>query len=133
MSEEITRRALPFPDAAPEEACLVVIYGGPVLGKPFALNGETTIGRDPSNTISFDLFDVSRQLARLSSRDAGWILEDLASMNGTQVNGIDVRGEMQLRNGDLIRVGSAILKYIAGGNVESLFHEEIYRLTRKPA
>lgn len=129
MPEEITRRALPLPDAAPEEACLVVIYGGPVLGKRYALNGETTIGRDPGNTLSFDLFDVSRQHARLSSTGAGWTLTDLGSMNGTQVNGIDVRGEMQLRNGDLIRVGGAILKYIAGGNVESLFHEEIYRLT----
>jgi two-component system cell cycle response regulator len=129
MPEEITRRALPFVDAAPEEACLIVIYGGPVLGKRYALSGETTIGRDPASTIPFDLFDVSRQHARLSPCDSGWCLADLGSMNGTQVNGIDLRGEMQLRNGDLIRVGGAILKYIAGGNIESLFHEEIYRLT----
>jgi two-component system cell cycle response regulator len=129
MAEEITRRALPFVDAAPEEACLVVIYGGPVLGKRYALSGETTIGRDPATTIPLDLFDVSRMHARLFPCDAGWCLNDLGSMNGTQVNGFDIRGEMQLRNGDLIRVGGAILKYIAGGNVESLFHEEIYRLT----
>ncbi len=56
-------------------------------------------------------------------------MADLGSMNGTQVNGTDVRADMQLRNGDLIRIGGAIFKYIAGGNVESLFHEEIYRLT----
>ncbi|HKR64562.1 MAG TPA: GGDEF domain-containing protein [Thermoanaerobaculia bacterium] len=129
MGEEITRRALPFVDAAPEEACLVVIYGGPVLGQRFALTGDTTIGRDPSSTIPFDLFDVSRQHARLFLSDSGWTLSDLGSMNGTQVNGTDIRGEFPLRNGDLIRVGGAILKYIAGGNVESLFHEEIYRLT----
>jgi hypothetical protein len=45
MPEEITRRAMPFVDAAPEEACLVLIYGGRELGKRFALDGETTIGR----------------------------------------------------------------------------------------
>lgn len=129
MPEEITRRAMPFVDAAPEEACLVLIYGGPELGKRFALDGETTIGRDRVNTIPVDLFDVSRVHARLSSFDAGWMIADLGSTNGTQVNGADIRGEFQLRNGDLIRVGGAIFKYIAGGNVESLFHEEIYRLT----
>src|SRR4051794_24496190 len=80
MAEEITRRALPFVDAAPEEACLVVIYGGPVLGKRYALSGETTIGRDPGTTIPFDLFDVSRQHARLFPCDAGWCLSDLGSM-----------------------------------------------------
>lgn len=129
MPEEITRRALPFVDAAPEEACLVLIYGGPELGKRFALGGVTLIGRDPANTIPLELFDVSRVHARLAPADAGWIISDLGSTNGTQVNGSDIRGEFQLRNGDLIRAGGAIFKYIAGGNVEALFHEEIYRLT----
>lgn len=120
---------MPFVDAAPEEACLVLIYGGPELGKRFALSGDTLIGRDPGNTIPLELFDVSRVHARLRPFDAGWTIADHGSTNGTQVNGGDIRGEFQLRNGDLIRVGSAIFKYIAGGNVESLFHEEIYRLT----
>ena len=34
-----------------------------------------------------------------------------------------------LRNGDLIKVGGAIFKFISGGNVEGLYHEEIYRMT----
>jgi two-component system cell cycle response regulator len=129
VPEETTRRALPFVDAATEDACLVVIYGGPELGKRFALRGETTIGRDASSTIALDLFDVSRQHARLVASEAGWSIADLGSMNGTQVNGVDIRADMPLSNGDLVRIGGAIFKYIAGGNVESLFHEEIYRLT----
>jgi two-component system cell cycle response regulator len=129
MPEEITRRAMPFVDAAPEESCLVLIYGGPELGKRFTLSGETSIGRDRVNTIPLDLFDISRAHARLSPFESGWTISDLGSTNGTQVNGGDIRGEFQLRNGDLIRVGGAIFKYIAGGNMEALFHEEIYRLT----
>jgi two-component system cell cycle response regulator len=129
VADEITRRALPLVDAAPEEACLVLIYGGPELGKRFALNGETTIGRDPQSTIPIELFDISRAHARLSPFESGWTITDLGSTNGTQVNGGDIRAEFQLRNGDLIRVGGAIFKYIAGGNMEALFHEEIYRLT----
>jgi two-component system cell cycle response regulator len=120
---------MPFVDAAPEEACLILIYGGPELGKRFTLDAETTIGRDRTNTIPLDLFDISRAHARLSPFENGWTIADLGSTNGTQVNGADIRGEFQLRNGDLIRVGGAIFKYIAGGNVEALFHEEIYRLT----
>jgi diguanylate cyclase (GGDEF)-like protein len=129
VREEITRRLIPVVDAPPEEACLVLIYGGPQLGKRFTLAGETLIGRDFSNTIPLDLFDVSRQHARLVRVDAAWTIADLGSTNGTQVNGEDIRGQYPLRNGDLIRVGGAIFKYIAGGNVESLFHDEIYRLT----
>lgn len=34
-----------------------------------------------------------------------------------------------LRNGDLVRCGGAVFKFIDGGNVEALYHEEIYRLT----
>lgn len=43
------RRALPFVEAPPEEACLVLIYGGPKLGKRFTLAGETLIGRAGGN------------------------------------------------------------------------------------
>jgi diguanylate cyclase (GGDEF)-like protein len=37
--------------------------------------------------------------------------------------------EMQLRNGDLVKIGRTIFKFIAGGNIESAYHDEIYRLT----
>ena len=33
------------------------------------------------------------------------------------------------KNGDLIKIGGAIFKFLQGGNIESLFHEEIYRMT----
>jgi diguanylate cyclase (GGDEF)-like protein len=34
-----------------------------------------------------------------------------------------------LRNGDLVRCGGAVFKFIDGGNVEALYHEALYRLT----
>jgi two-component system, cell cycle response regulator len=38
-------------------------------------------------------------------------------------------GTATLANGDLITIGGVIFKYIGGGNIEALFHEEIYRMT----
>lgn len=121
-----------YPPAQPElsgDACLILIYGGPELGKRFELTKDATIGRDASNDICVDLPFISRQHARLTRGDKGWSVSDLGSRNGTHINGHIIEGETLLRNGDQIKVGGAIFKYIAGGNVEALFHEEIYRMT----
>ncbi len=111
------------------EACLILIYGAPDLGKRYALTHEITIGRDATADICVDMSFVSRQHARLTCRGDSWSVHDLGSRNGTQVNGIAVTNPVTLDNGDQIKIGGAIFKYVAGGNVEALFHEEIYRMT----
>jgi diguanylate cyclase (GGDEF)-like protein len=35
----------------------------------------------------------------------------------------------KLKDGDYLRVGNCIYRFLAGGNVETEYHEEIYRLT----
>lgn len=114
--------------AIASESCLVTIYGRE-LGRKFALAGpETTIGRGPENTVVVDMDNVSRRHARVIRANEGFVVEDLNSTNGTYVNDLEVK-QQGLRNGDLIKVGGAILKFLQGGNIESLFHEEIYRMT----
>ncbi|MEM6793416.1 MAG: GGDEF domain-containing protein [Acidobacteriota bacterium] len=110
------------------EGCLVQIYGGQ-LGRRFPITGELTIGREGSNTIVLDLDNVSRRHARCYPIDDQHCVIDLGSTNGTRVNGRPIRRETELRNGDLIQIGSAIFKFLSGGDIESLYHEEIYRLT----
>jgi two-component system cell cycle response regulator len=34
-----------------------------------------------------------------------------------------------MRDGDLIKIGRTIFKFLTGGNIENAYHEEIYRLT----
>src|SRR5207248_1252827 len=34
-----------------------------------------------------------------------------------------------LQDGDYLRIGNCIYRYLAGGNIEAEYHEEIYRLT----
>jgi diguanylate cyclase (GGDEF)-like protein len=109
-------------------SCLVTIYGRD-LGKQYTLGQpEITVGRGGDNTIVLDMDNVSRTHARVLQKADGYFLEDLNSTNGTYVNDVEVKYE-RLRNGDLIKIGGAILKFLSGGNIESLFHEEIYRMT----
>lgn len=128
-TDTATRLRAEFADAPLPPACLVLIYGGE-LGRRHEINGPFTIGRDPeANPVVLDSPDVSRQHALVTPREGGWAISDLGSTNGTQVNDAPVRGEQPLASGDLVRVGGTIFKYIAGGNVESLFYDEIYRMT----
>ncbi len=111
------------------QSCLVMIYG-PDLGHRYELEGEElTIGRDIANHICIDLDNVSRRHARVFKMTDKVYAEDLGSTNGTFLNDEEVKGQVPLRSGDLVKVGGAIFKFLYGGNVESLFHEEIYRIT----
>lgn len=110
------------------ESCLVTIYGRD-LGKQYPLSKEEiVIGRGADNDIVLDMDNVSRRHAKVINRKEGFFLEDLGSTNGSYVNDEEVRNRM-LKNGDLIKIGGAILKFLQGGNIEALFHEEIYRMT----
>ncbi|MGZ6141781.1 MAG: diguanylate cyclase [Myxococcales bacterium] len=115
-----------------DEACLVQIYG-PMLGKKFILEKEeTSIGRGDTCEIVLELDNVSRRHCSLLLKPDGVFLRDNGSTNGTYLNNVEVRGETPLRSGDLIKVGSAIFKFLFGGelgSIEAQYHEEIYRLT----
>ncbi|MHB1844018.1 MAG: GGDEF domain-containing protein [Deltaproteobacteria bacterium] len=110
------------------EAALVVIHGGE-LGRRFPLaKEELVIGRGRKVDVEVDDESVSRRHA-VVLREAGEpVVRDLGSTNGTLVNDRKI-DEYVLRNGDLVKIGRTIFKFIAGGDIEQLYHEEIYRLT----
>jgi diguanylate cyclase (GGDEF)-like protein len=112
------------------QSCLVVIYG-PGLGRRYELGTtEVTIGREVGSTIHVDLDNVSRKHAKLFWRDGKVCIKDMKSTNGTFLNDEELDSvEVPLRSGDLIKIGGSIFKFLYGGDVESLFHEEIYRIT----
>ncbi len=116
--------------ATSRDACLVHIYPtGPDLGKRFTL-GETpmVLGREPDCNLCLNDSSVSRRHARLRFGDGGYVLEDLQSTNGTYVNDEPVTVRL-LRDGDYVRVGSSIFRFLMGGNVEADYHQVIYRMT----
>lgn len=72
--------------------------------------GERTlfsIGRDAQCDLAIADMTVSRLHARLERTADGWLLTDLASTNGTRVNGWRVRDQVRVRAGDLLRFGEA--------------------------
>jgi len=66
-----------------------------------------SIGRDASCDLMIADMTVSRVHARLERTPDGWLLTDLASTNGTRVNGWRVRGQVPVRVGDLVSFGTA--------------------------
>ncbi len=110
------------------DSCLIQIYGKE-MGRKFTLgSSETTIGRGADSGIVCDMDNVSRTHAKIFGSEGAFFIKDLNSTNGTFVNDAEIRQE-KLRNGDLIKIGGTIFKFLSGGNIEALYHEEIYQMT----
>src|SRR5262249_31865300 len=60
--------------------------------------------------------------------ESAWHVEDLGSTNGSYVNDLPIQNA-KLRDGDFLKIGAAIFKFLTGANVEMSYHEEIYRMT----
>jgi two-component system, cell cycle response regulator len=115
----------------PEQACLVLIYPpGSELGKRYEMRGadEIVIGRGADCGIQVDRDSVSRKHAKVTRAGEMWQVVDLGSTNGSYVNDAQIT-QCSLRDGDLLKIGNAIFKFLVGGNIESSYHEEIYRMT----
>ncbi len=135
MDSEIKTRVAPFSEphitAGAGQDCLVVIYApsSKQLGKRFSLvDGEVSIGRGVDNTVILNSDSISRRHAGIEIRAGGYYLIDRHSTNGTYVNDELVQ-ECQLRRGDQIKIGDTILKFLSGADLESQYHETIYRMT----
>ena len=113
--------------ATTDRACLVVIYG-PELGRRAPLSQATfEIGRSSRSDLPIDQESISRHHARITFDGQRHNIEDLGSTNGTFVNDVNVKRQ-PLKDGDQVKLGRSILKYMSGDNIEANYHEEIYRL-----
>lgn len=112
--------------------CLVIIYSSEpgLLGKRFVLDKSTArVGRGADNTIVLEGDSVSRRHCHFERRGADWYVVDDGSTNGTYLNEDQIARESVLGNGDRIKVGPTILKFLSGADAEAKYHEEIYRMT----
>ena len=91
------------------------VQRGASAGEALALlPGSNTIGRADSNTIVLEDDKVSAMHARIDVGDAGCVLVDLDSTNGTQVNATAVTTPTRLAPGDTIAIGHAVLALADG-------------------
>ena len=115
---------------AAEQRALLLVLSGTRLGHRLVL-GDTAIdiGRGSGAALILDADSVSRKHARIERFGGGHKIVDQGSTNGTYVNGTRIK-EQILKDGDRIGIGKALLKYLAGGNIEGAYHEEVQRLMR---
>ena len=129
----IVQKPLGGVDGAPKgNDCLVVIYTKEptLLGRRFVLDSSPIrIGRGAENHIVLEGDSVSRRHAHFEQRSAAWWCVDDGSTNGSYVNDEQIMREAHLTNGDRIKIGPTIFKFLSGHDVEAQYHEEIYRMT----
>ncbi len=75
----------------------------------------TTVGRDENCDITLPHVSVSKRHAAFSFDGQTCRVQDLNSTNGTYVNGDPVRGEVELREKDVVYIANAKLIYCNGG------------------
>jgi diguanylate cyclase (GGDEF)-like protein len=105
-----------------------VIYGLDLGRKYHVDRPSIVVGRSSKADIQIDQESVSRNHCKLINTGKSIMLRDLGSTNGTYVND-ELVDEYVLRDGDFIKIGRCIFKFLSGDNIENAYHEEIYRLT----
>jgi DNA-binding winged helix-turn-helix (wHTH) protein len=79
-------------------------------------DGENLVGRGLDGVIAIPSSKASRRHARIVVSSGNAVIEDLGSRNGTKVNDAVIEGPVELKNGDRIRVGPAVLVFCVAGS-----------------
>jgi transcriptional regulator with GAF, ATPase, and Fis domain len=106
----------PGPAGHGTQAGLILLYAESYAALPsvwpLAATGTNRIGASPSADLVLPVHAVSRQHAEISRERGHWLLRDKKSTNGTFVDGYRVH-EARLEHGQELRLGDAILKFVA--------------------
>jgi pSer/pThr/pTyr-binding forkhead associated (FHA) protein len=90
----------------------LVLISGDGAGSEYSLDCPThLLGRGESADLRFADVSLSSEHAALEFVEDGFRLRDLGSMNGTLVNGAEVKA-CELKNGDEIRIGTLAFRYL---------------------
>jgi len=107
----------------------ILFLTGTLVGKKILLNETvTSIGRSRSCAVVVHDTRVSRCHIEIVLDKRGALLRDVASTNGTLVNGKQVR-RRRLQDGDKIQLSSnTLLKFVLHDKTETDFHDELYNM-----
>ena len=126
--KDLRRTVAPAPDAtgfhaAPAfgdevargtEAWLVAERGGGLdTGERFDLIGGLSIGRSKESDVQIEDRYASGVHARVFSREGRYFAEDMDSTNGTLLNDATLKGEAELIDGDVVRIGDTEFRFEA--------------------
>jgi pSer/pThr/pTyr-binding forkhead associated (FHA) protein len=93
----------PRPAKAAARGIRLIGPGGPItLGA-----GSFVVGRSAGSDVRLDDRQVSRSHARITIDAAAAFIEDLQTVNGTLVNGREVKARQRLSAGDIVQFGAS--------------------------
>src|SRR3954471_130829 len=103
-----------IPKASPPRHLALRFISGKYQGGEFPLGVQQEIVVGRSSELDMVLVEdmVSRRHARIEYADDQIVIEDLASTNGTFVNGEKIK-RATLKEGDRVLIGTSILKVVA--------------------
>ena len=100
-------------DALPSGSALLIVQRGPNEGARFLLDQDvTTVGRHPNADIFLDDVTVSRRHAEFRRNDTSFMIDDLASLNGTYFDGVRIDSAL-LDDGAEVQIGKFKFTFFA--------------------
>jgi FHA domain-containing protein len=104
-----------FGEAVGGDAWLVAERGGGLEpGERFDLIGGLSIGRSGESDVRIEDRYASGLHARIFSREGRTYVEDMRSTNGTLLNDAELKGEAELIDGDVVRIGDTEFRFEVG-------------------
>ncbi|AFE09150.1 Pkn9 associate protein 1 [Corallococcus coralloides DSM 2259] len=95
----------------------VYVERGPGAGQLVPLRqGSITLGRSSTSDLRLQHASISRRHAQLTRRGNVFTVRDLGSQNGTFVNRLRIKGEVELQPGDELSLGNATLRLRGSGS-----------------
>lgn len=112
---------------ATERRGTMTVLVGAEIGATFAISSQAVlIGRNPRAHVPLESDGVSRNHARILHRGDDYEIEDTGSTNGTYVDGLRIRGRMQLRDGARIQIGDTLLRFALCDDLEWEAAKRVY-------
>ena len=100
-------------EALPSASALLIVQRGPNEGARFLLDQDlTTVGRHPNADIFLDDVTVSRRHAEFRRSGNHFLVEDLASLNGTYFDGVRIESAL-LDDGAEVQIGKFKFTFFA--------------------
>src|SRR6516165_10322018 len=95
---------------------LVVLSAGTAAGKSLPINvPQFVIGRDPGCNLRPASAMISKRHCAVLVKNGQVFLRDFGSTNGTFVNDEQVKGEICLKDGDILKVGPLSFRVVIEG------------------
>jgi two-component system, cell cycle response regulator len=105
----------------------LIVMSGQTVGERVSVQGNVLIGRDPSAQLVLPDQGASFRHAYIEDRGGSWVLIDLGSTNGTEVNGART-SEAPLAHGDKLRFGTTMVRFEVQDETDQAYSEAVAQL-----